>query len=99
MDYKHSCGAHVYYPDTYEIEWVLTKTDDCIIELTSTNAVVVNLRLNTTPEDFFKNNMADAFINNMAAFLGISMDRIRIVNVRRGSAIVDFTVDAENSND
>lgn len=42
--------------------------------------------------------MQTSFVDNMAAFLGISMDRIRIVNVRHGSTIVDFVIDQDTSN-
>jgi len=55
--------------------------------------------LETTVEDFYANNMAASFVDKMAAFLGISMDRIRIVNVRSGSAIVDFYVESESTDD
>lgn len=57
------------------------------------------MRLETTVEDFYKNNMAASFVDKMAAFLGISMDRIRIVNVRSGSAIVDFYVESGSTSD
>jgi hypothetical protein len=57
------------------------------------------MRLETSVEDFYSNNMAASFVDKMAAFLGISMDKIRIVNVRAGSAIVDFTIDSENDSD
>jgi len=63
------------------------------------NSVKVAMRLETTVEDFYANNMAASFVDKMAAFLGISMDRIRIVNVRAGSAIVDFSVDSESDSD
>lgn len=52
------------------------------------------MRLESTVEDFYANNMQASFIDKMAAFLGIPMDRIRIVNVRAGSAIVDFAIEA-----
>lgn len=78
---------------------MITKGDDCIVTTTVINSVQVAMRLETTVEDFYANNMAASFVDKMAAFLGISMDRIRIVNVRSGSAIVDFTVDSENTSE
>jgi len=82
LDYTHSCGAHIYTPDTRTLEMVLTKDDECLIEVSVVNVVQINMRLDSSPEDFFKNDMAGSFMAKMASFLGISMDRIRIVNVR-----------------
>lgn len=70
-----------------------------MVETIVTNSVKVSLRLDTTVDDFYKNDMASSFIDKMTAFLGISMDRIRIVGVRAGSVIVDFTIDAAESSD
>lgn len=99
-DYTWSCGANIYDADNRTISFVVTKGDDCIVTATVINSVKIAMRLETTVEDFYKNNMAASFVDKMAAFLGIPMDRIRIVNVRTGSAIVDFTVDsADDSED
>jgi len=57
------------------------------------------MRLDVSVDDFYSNNMASTFVDNIAAFLGIPMDRIRIVGVRAGSAIVDFTVDSASTDD
>lgn len=81
-DYTWSCGANIYDDTDNSITFVVTRSDECFVTASVLNAVKVAMRLETTVEDFYKNDMASTFIDNMAAFLGISMDRIRIVNVR-----------------
>lgn len=51
------------------------------------------MRFDTTLEDFYANNGESLFIDKMAAFLHITMDRVRIVNIRVGSVVIDFLVD------
>jgi hypothetical protein len=63
------------------------------------NSVKIAMRLDVSVDDFYKNNMASSFVDNIAAFLGISMDKIRIVGVRAGSAIVDFHVLSDSTDD
>ena len=42
--------------------------------------------------DFFTKGSTATLTNSVASFLGISADRIRIVSVRAGSAIVDISI-------
>jgi len=49
---------------------------------------------------FFSSGSTATLTNSISSFLGISADRIRVVNVRKGSAIVDFSIipDSSSSN-
>jgi hypothetical protein len=57
--------------------------------------VAVTMRMEMTVEDFY--SMRGTFIVNMAQLLRVSEERIKIVDVRRGSAIVDFNVMPETT--
>ena len=35
------------------------------------------------------------FIDKISAFLGISSDRVRIVNIRKGSVYIDYLIDKD----
>jgi hypothetical protein len=54
--------------------------------------VRVSLRMDVKVEDFYNNNGGADFIDKVSAFLKIDTSRIRIVNVRSGSTILDFVV-------
>lgn len=43
-------------------------------------------------DKFFSGGHTQTLTNSIASFLKISPDRIRVVNVRKGSAIVDFSI-------
>jgi hypothetical protein len=57
------------------------------------------MRMESTVEDFYKNTGEALFIDKISAFLGIETSRMRIVNVRAGSVIVDFYVDSASKSD
>jgi hypothetical protein len=58
--------------------------------------VAVTMRMEMTVEDFYSTR--GTFIVNMATLLQVSEERIKIVDVRKGSAIVDFNVLPETIN-
>ena len=47
--------------------------------------------------DFYTNNGVTTFITNICAFLGIDTGRLKIVGVRSGSTIVDYTIQNTNT--
>ena len=92
------CGANIFNSEKQTIEFVISNIN-CIPHLIVTDSVRVSLRLETTVDNFYKNNGVATFIDKIAAFLGIETSRIKIVDVRKGSAIVEFFIDSDNSND
>lgn len=88
------CGANIFNPDNRTIEFVVNRSPKCIVRVRYIDAVKVNMRLTTTLEEFYQNNGVASFIDKMTAFLGIEMSRLKIVNIRRGSVIVDFFIDS-----
>ena len=51
--------------------------------------VAISMKLEMDFDTFFQDN----FIVNIAALLGISVDRIKVAEVRRGSVIISLTID------
>eukprot|EP01062_Namystynia_karyoxenos_P055443 TRINITY_DN4628_c0_g1_i1.p1 TRINITY_DN4628_c0_g1~~TRINITY_DN4628_c0_g1_i1.p1 ORF type:complete len:4446 (+),score=1210.10 TRINITY_DN4628_c0_g1_i1:73-13338(+) len=58
--------------------------------------VKVAMRLEMTVEEFFDTTSSEQFATNMALLLGIPASRVRIVDVRAGSVIVDTEIEAES---
>ncbi len=48
--------------------------------------------------DFFNSGKQASLVSTIATFLGISPDRIKIVNVRSGSTIINMQILADTSN-
>ena len=88
------CGANNFNPDNRTVEFVVNRKSDCIVRVRYVDSVKVNMRLSTTLEEFYQNNGVASFIDKMTSFLGIEMSRLKIVNIRRGSVIVDFFIDS-----
>jgi hypothetical protein len=57
-----------------------------------TSNVQVSARLQTTVTEFFSNGGVTKFVDRMCAYLNISTDRLKVVGVYSGSAVVDFYV-------
>lgn len=68
-----------------------------MVHVVETKQVFVTMRFEISVFDFYKDNGEASFIDKISGFLGVSSDRIRIVNVRSGSVIIDFVVDSEKS--
>ena len=93
----NECGANIYDPDQRTIQFVITNNQDCKLKVRTVNSVKVSLRMDSTIEDFYSNDGEALFVDKIAAFLNIDASRIRIVNVLKGSVIVNFDV-VENKN-
>jgi len=56
------------------------------------DSIQVSVRMNMTTADFFAKNGQTEFVDRLAAVLGIPSYRIRVVDIRAGSTIVDFAL-------
>eukprot|EP00744_Colponema_vietnamica_P007563 GILI01010870.1.p1 GENE.GILI01010870.1~~GILI01010870.1.p1 ORF type:complete len:738 (+),score=179.47 GILI01010870.1:37-2214(+) len=83
-------GTNRYWPLDRQISVVLKGTDFVLLRVV--NTVQVSLRMDTNLNDFFDNDGESKFIFRLALSLGISADRIKVVDIRQGSVIVDFAV-------
>ena len=88
----NECGANIYNPDQSTIEFVLLNREDCKLKVRTINSVKVSVRMDSTIEDFYSNDGEALFVDKIASFLNIDPSRIRIVNVLKGSVIVNFDI-------
>ena len=96
---KIKCGTNFYIRSEQILYFVLTGEETCRLTIKNSNAIALNARLDISVEDFYKNDGVTNFIDRVAATLGISMDRIRVVRVYTGSTHVDFVIEREESID
>lgn len=50
------------------------------------------MRMEMAIDDFYTNDGPTLFIDSMAAFLGISSDKMRIVSIVEGSVVIDYEI-------
>lgn len=92
---KDTCGAHTYFYQNNTVHFVVNGDYDCDVKVELVNSVQVTARFSTTVPDFIADNGVSRFIDRICAFLGISTDRLKIVDVREGSAIVEFYIEED----
>ena len=96
---KTQCGANYYDAANRVMYFLLTGKSNCNVTVKLVNSLRLSTRLNIDPADFFSSDLATTFLDRMAALLEIDIDRIRIVDVRQGSTIVETAIDSENDAD
>ena len=91
-DHRNSCGAHTYDMDTQTLTWIMNTQNNCLVKVNIKSVVKVTMRLDIPVADFYKDIGTSTFVDRVAALLGISFDRIRIVGVKEGSTILDYYI-------
>ena len=94
--HKTDCGANKYDHKNRILLFVVT-ANNCEVTVDFTNSLQLSTHLNIDPEQFFASNGATNFIDRMAALLEISTDRIKIVDVRKGSTILVTDIMSANN--
>ena len=84
---KDNCGFNHYEPKTRILRFVVP-ANDCEVTVEFANALQLSTHLNIEPDKFFESDLLTTFLDRMAALLEISIDRIKVVDVRKGSTIV-----------
>lgn len=85
-----TCGANKYFYDNGTVAFVLTS--NCQVRLSVTNNVQISARIQTTLPEFFANGGVTKFVDRMCAYLNITTDRLKVVGVYTGSAVVDYVI-------
>jgi hypothetical protein len=96
--YKGTCGANHYDPKNRILLFIVTG-NDCEVTVEFANALQLSTHLNIEPDTFFDSDLITTFLDRMAALLEISVDRIKVVDVRKGSTIVVTEIMSENGAD
>lgn len=92
LDHTDRCGAAIYDNQWDTIRIMFNKDPDCDLNIVMVSAIKVEMKFDLSYDDFFSNGHDQTFTSGVADFLGISMDRIRIVNIRAGSTIIDYYI-------
>lgn len=87
-----ACGMNIYDPDNSTIQFILNNDPKCVLKVRTINAIRITMHLETTVEDFYKNNGDATFIDKISTFLGLDLSRVRIAKIRTGSVYVDFDI-------
>ena len=93
--FSDSHGTNRWFHEENTLQFVLRSTKRLVIKKSS--SIQINLELNIPVDEFFNAGGVSSFLDRFAAMLNIPSYRIRIVNVRSGSTILDFYVIADDS--
>jgi len=88
------CGTNTFSIDDRKVTIKLTGEDSCELKTSVINSIQASVRYDMTVEEFFAKDGPTEFIDRIAAILNINPASIRIVEVRKGSAIVRAFLDA-----
>lgn len=88
------CGANKYFYKNGTIAFIVTGDPKCQVRVSLNSNVQITARLMVNINTFFNNNGVATFIDKMCAFLNITTDRLKVVGVYEGSAVVDATISA-----
>lgn len=83
--FSNDCGANHYDSATRTLHFVV-RGIHCKVTVEFANALELHTLLNISPEKFYDNDGVTTFIDRIAALLGISIDRIKVVGLSSGSA-------------
>jgi hypothetical protein len=89
-----ACGANTYDLDTRKITLKLTGDESCQLVVSLVNSIQASIRYAVTIEEFFAQDGPAAFIDKVAAILNINPASIRIVSIKSGSTIIDYSIDS-----
>jgi len=92
---EDGCGSNVYSVKERTVVVKLTGDDTCKIQVKLINAIQASIRYSVTIEEFFAQNGPATFIDKVAAVLNINPASIRITEIRSGSTIMLFDVEAD----
>jgi len=88
------CGENRFVGgvDNY-LEFILEA--GCTIKVKPVDSIAANVRMDWTLDQFYDQGGQTAFADRVAGVLGIHASRVKVVNVYKGSVVVDFNVEAE----
>jgi hypothetical protein len=96
MNRTDQCGTNKFFYINGTIAFIVNGNSGCQVRVTITNNIQVTARLQTTVEEFFNNGGVTKFVDRMCAILNITTDRLKVVGVYSGSAVVQYYVIQQN---
>jgi len=89
-----TCGANTHETTSMQVTIRLTGESDCVLYASLANSIKISVRYDISVTDFYSQSGTTAFIDRIAAVLGINPASIRVVQVVSGSSIVNAYVDS-----
>jgi hypothetical protein len=65
---------------------------ECELEIAPRDAIMTNVRMEWTMDEFFDNGGTTAFIDRLCASLGIHASTVKVVGVNAGSVLVNYEI-------
>lgn len=87
---KSTCGEYRYQGVENVLEFYLTA--GCEVQINPEQAITTNVRLDWTLDEFYSGGGVTAFVDRIAASLGVPSWRVKTVAVYEGSVIVNFHI-------
>jgi hypothetical protein len=84
------CGENRYKPVDNYMEFYIDGT--CELEIRPRDAIMTKVRMEWTMEEFFEEGGTTAFVDRLAASLGIHASAIKVVGVAEGSVSVEYEI-------
>lgn len=85
----------MFYLDNISISFIVTNDPDCIVSLRQVDSIQLNTRIQTTVAEFMKADGPTAFVNSLAAVLGLDTSQIKIVGIREGSVVLNYYIQSQ----
>jgi len=91
------CGENRFVGIENFLEFYITP--GCLIEIDPKDSIMTKVRMNWSLAEFYADGGTTRFVDRLAASLGIAANRIKTVAIYEGSVVVDFSIEAEESDD
>ena len=94
MKKDKGCGENRFVGVENFLDFWLEPGCDLIIE--PKDSIMAKVRMDWTLAEFYSDGGTTRFVDRLAASLGISASRIKVVAIYEGSTVVDYQVEAED---
>lgn len=94
---RNKCGENRFVGVVNILQFFLPF--DCQVTIEPRDAIMTNIRLEWTLEEFYADGGTTRFADRLAASLGIHPSTIKVVAVYQGSVIVNFLIYEENDDE
>jgi len=88
------CGENRFVAVQNYLEFAMTPY--CLIEVKPVDAILTNVRMDWTMDEFYENGGPTAFIDRVSAALGIHASQFKVVAVYTGSVVVDYEITTDS---
>lgn len=89
------CGENRYVGVQNYLEFMMTPY--CLIEIKPVDAILSNVRMEWTMDEFYAAGGVTSFADRVAAALGIHASQMKVVAVYQGSLVVDYEIQPDTS--